>query len=363
MGTYTKTIPLQWLFFLLLSSFTLPAHATVTFRIFTAGAQAGEIHIDSPEGSFIYFREGFDSPQPADGFCGIRWVGEVEDLVWYWGNPGWMSYLPGNGAQVEKLAYVTAYSTCFTKLNASFETPCTPDGIAPPDALMLVVEVPGWQHVSFVNQSGYRLPLPERLPSADNTDICRRYPPFCRINFRSLPDNPCTGGISNTLICQTLPDIRLGLAQVTDLMNIMSGAIQQSEVSCLDNLYRRGGVKHIKKSIQSCHAQLTQAQMQFRSYHTSYRRLDAPLKQLNKQPFSHFTYAAASMHLDLADVWLERCQDQLAAIFDATENKQNWTPKNDFTTLQEYRQRAGHHLAEARFWLDRQQAWVLPMER
>ena len=143
MGTYTKNTPLQGLLLLLLSSFILPAHATVTFRIFTAGAQAGEIHIDSPEGSFVYFREDFDSSQPADGFCGIRWVGEVEDLVWYWGNPGWMSYLPGNGGQVEKLAYVTAYSTCFTKLNASFETPCTPDGIAPPDALMLVVEVPG----------------------------------------------------------------------------------------------------------------------------------------------------------------------------------------------------------------------------
>ena len=87
------------------------------------------------------------------------------------------------------------------------------------------------------------------------------------------------------------------------------------------------------------------------------------MKSLNTLPFSHYTYATASTHLDLANLLLRRCQDQLAAIEAAAEKKQGWLPKDDFQALERYRLRAYYHLKEAQVWAGRQQAWVLPMER
>ena len=48
-------------------AFSLPVYAGITFRIYTGGPQAGEVHVDSPEGHYIYFRTDFQNDEMPDG--------------------------------------------------------------------------------------------------------------------------------------------------------------------------------------------------------------------------------------------------------------------------------------------------------
>ena len=110
-----------------LLALSLSVHANITFRVFTGGPQAGEVHIDSPEGHYIYFRADFRNDEAPGGFCGIRWSApDAGELAWYWGNPGRMA-MPSNGAPTRELSYTSRYSSCSEELSHSlFHTPSTP---------------------------------------------------------------------------------------------------------------------------------------------------------------------------------------------------------------------------------------------
>lgn len=62
-------------------------------------------------------------------------------------------------------------------------------------------------------------------------------------------------------------------------------------------------------------------------------------------------------------VWLERCRDKLNAIDAAAKGQKAFPPKEELQQLEACRQRACFHLREAKFWMERQQAWIVPMER
>ncbi len=363
MRTCTTYPSRLWLWFLLLFFSPPLSQAAITFRIFTGGPLAGQVHIDSPEGLSVFFREGGGGDAPPNGFCGIRWAGDAGDIIWYWGDPGRMDFLPGNGEPATQLSYQAPYSSCFGKTPARYETPGTPDGAPPPGAYMLVVEVPGWQHASFINAAQGRLRLADFRNAVGETDICRHWPGFCDAPPVRLPPDPCRYAAHQDLICQVLPTARLGLIQASDLLNAFTEPAGRAETDCLDNLYRKGGQGLIRKSLSACRDRLELVRLAFQPHYAGYRHLDSQVKAMNSLPLSHYAYAAASMHLDLANLFLQRCQEQLAAIEAAAEQKQGWQPRGDFQTLEMCRQRAGHHLAAAQLWIGRQQAWVLPLER
>ncbi len=344
----------------------LPATATLIFRIYTAGPQAGEIHIDSPQGSFFYFRPDTPEEQMPQGFCGMRWTAPPENMAWYWGSPGRLLFLPSNGVPAPELSYQLPYSTCANgNSGRQFDTPATPDGQAPPDARLLVVEVPGWENVSFINRQQGRLPTPGNRAPAEEAGICLRYPAFCtsRPGLESITNDPCRHAAGNDLICQVLPNTHASLTRLIDLTSAMAYQYRETEEFCLLHLYRRSGARKVREKVQANLASLSQAQNQFRQLHTSYRRIDAPLKRMNSYPFSHYIHATATTQLDLAEVWLFRCQQKLRDIEAAVDSRAPWQPRPDFEALERYRFNACHHLQEAKFWLERQHAWAVPMER
>ena len=67
--------------------------------------------------------------------------------------------------------------------------------------------------------------------------------------------------------------------------------------------------------------------------------------------------------LGLAKVWLDRCQEKLAAIHAAASSQYGQPGQQNLDAMDACRQRAHYHLQEARFWMERQYAWVMPMER
>ncbi|MCB0571955.1 MAG: hypothetical protein KDC66_19445 [Phaeodactylibacter sp.] len=352
-----------WLWPLFLALAMPAARATVTFRIFTGGPLAGQVHIDGPDGLAVFFREGAGSTPPPNGFCGIRWAGETGDIIWYWGNPGRMDYLPANGEPVTQLSYLAPYSSCFGKAGHSFETPSTPDGKPPAGAHMLVVEVPDWHYASFINAARGRIRLGGYDAPEKGTDICHHFPDFCSNPPAGMPSRPCPPANYGGPICQVLPATSLGLVQVADLLSTMAGVDRQAKEECLDNLYRNGGRNQIRRSVLACQSRLYLIEQAFLPLYTNYRNLDSQWEALNTQPFSHYSYALASMHLDLSKLLLQRCREQLMAIEAAAEQKQGWQPQDDFLALERYRRQAYDHLTAAQLWASRQQAWVVPLER
>ena len=213
--------------------------------------------------------------------------------------------MPSNGAPTRELSYTSRYSSCSEELSHSlFHTPSTPDGQAPPGAHLLVVEAAGWENVTFTNHRLQPLPFPEPKNESGTPDICRRYPGFCEYS---------------------------------------------------------PGLKRLQQAAAQSQERLALIQHQFRQLHDIYRQLDVPLKQISNLPFSHYAHTTLFTHLDLAKAWLDRCQENLMAIRAATENKQ--PPHQALERLKSSRQRACHHLEEAQFWMERQYAWVVPMER
>ncbi|MCO6489208.1 MAG: hypothetical protein J5I98_12365 [Phaeodactylibacter sp.] len=342
---------------------TLSAHASITFRVFTGGPQAGEVHIDSPEGHYIYFRQDFRNDEAPGGFCGIRWSAPgAGELAWYWGNPGRMA-MPSNGAPTRELSYTSRYSSCSEELSHSlFHTPSTPDGQAPPGAHLLVVEAAGWENVTFTNHRLQPLPFPEPKSESGTPDICRRYPGFCEYSpgLERAYDDPCQHATYGNLICKLLPAAQSGLIRTIDLANSMAGLQDQMEEDVL-LIYSNRGLKRLQQAAAQSQERLALIQHQFRQLHDIYRQLDVPLKQISNLPFSHYAHTTLFTHLDLAKAWLDRCQENLMAIRSAAENKQ--PPHLELERLKSSRQRACHHLEEAQFWMERQYAWVVPMER
>ncbi|MCB0548702.1 MAG: hypothetical protein KDD19_14070 [Phaeodactylibacter sp.] len=346
--------------------FALPIYAGITFRIFTGGPQAGEVHIESPEGAYILFRSDFQNDEAPAGFCGIRWSAfEADELIWYWGNPGRMAKLPSNGSPTRELSYMARHSTCNKELTRSrFRTPSTPDGQAPPDAHLLVVEVDGWENVTFTNHQLQQLPLPKPQKMRMEGDICLRYPGFCEYSpgLERAYDDPCQHSTYGNLICTLLPAAQSALVRSIDLSNSMANLQYQMQEDILF-FYTSKGLRHMKATVEKSQERMALLMYQFGQLHTAYQRLDIPLKQLNNRPFSHFAHASVFTHLDLAKNWLEKCRQKLNAIQAATEGKYSTPPQEELKLLEKCRQRACSHLLEARFWLERQYAWVVPMER
>ncbi len=344
---------------------SLPVQAGITFRIYTGGAQAGEVHIDSPEGHYIYFRENFNKDAPPGGLCGIRWSAAKEELAWYWGNPARMDYLPGNGKATEELSYMARHSSCRAELpNERFHTPCTPNGAPPPGAEVLVVEVPYWKNVTFTNYSLQPLPPPAPEEPEGGFGICQRYPPFCEYSpaLERPFDDPCRQEVYGDLICRTLPGAQSALVRTIDLASALGASYAQIQGHMI-YFYSPGEVRKLKKSIQDSQERLALAQLQFRQLQEGYHSLEGPLQRLNSIPFSHYAYTTVLTHLELTQVWMERSQVMLNAIDAAARGKSARLPKAEAELLEQYRQWALFHLNEAKFWMERQHAWIVPMER
>ena len=347
-------------------AFSLPIHAGITFRIYTGGPQAGEVHVDSPEGHYIYFRTDFQNDKMPDGFCGIRWSAyEADELAWYWGNPGRMALLPANGAHTRELSYMAQHSSCSKELQHNrFHTPSTPDGQAPPDAQLLVVEVDGWENVAFTNHRLSPLPFPQPKPAGTSADICRRYPGFCEYSpgLARAYDDPCQHATYGNLICQLLPAAQASLIRTIDLTCSLAGLQARMQEDML-LIYSNRGLKRLKATVQESQERMALIQYQFGQLQDTYRRLDLPLQQLSQLPFSHYAHTTLFTQLGLAKVWLDRCQEKLAAIHAAANSQYGQPGQQDLDAMDACRQRAHYHLQEARFWMERQYAWVMPMER
>ncbi|MCB0587602.1 MAG: hypothetical protein KDD06_20080, partial [Phaeodactylibacter sp.] len=194
--------------------------------------------------------------------------------------------------------------------------------------------------------------------------ICQRYPGFCEYSpgLKHAYDDPCQHATYGNLICKLLPAAQASLIRTIDLARSMEGLQFEIQENML-LFYSSKGLKNLRQAIQQSQERLALAQHQFGQLHTAYCRLDTPLKQLSNLPFSHYIHATIFAHLDLSKVWLDQWQTHLIAIHASTEGKDGRPPQKHLKAMEECRLLALRHLEEAQFWMNRQYAWVLPMER